>query len=250
MKKIPFILLLFFVGFSKAQQISNYQYVLIPAEFEDFKAQKAYGLKPLLEKTLKSKKYTVLGDDKSQWPANSVSDPCDIISADIIDDKSLFRNKLILQFKDCKGQAVFTEKGNSMIKEFEPGFQDALKQTLVKVPVSNPQVKIIAKTETPPALQEQKTVVANDSNHQNAAQRYSNGSLTLQKIQIDANQFILADAGSSVPFATFKTTTKQDVFRVKLSSGASTIGYFENGNIVIETPNSSGDYTKDVFSAK
>ncbi|WP_185148731.1 hypothetical protein [Chryseobacterium mulctrae] len=58
----------------------------------------------------------------------------------------------------------------------------------------------------------------------------------------------MVDGNSSVPFATFKETTKKDVFRVKLGSGESTTGYYENGNLVIEIPKGNDEYSKEVFS--
>lgn len=250
MKKTFSLFLFLLMIISKAQSLSDYQYILVPKEFEDFKANKAYGLKPLLEKSLKGKKYVILSDDKSQWPADALTNPCQMLSANLLDDKSLFRNKIILQFKDCKGTNVFEEKASSSIKEFEPGFQDALKQTLIRVPVSNPQIKTTTKTEISVSHQEQTKSSASEPENKKTIQKYSNGQLLLQKIQIDAHQFILIDGESSVPFATFRATTKPDVFRVKFGSGESTIGYMEDGNIVIETPNNNGDFTKEIFSAK
>ncbi|WP_313099125.1 hypothetical protein [Epilithonimonas sp.] len=252
MKNISIFLLVFLISVVKSQTVSDYKYVVIPPEFNDFKDNKAYGLGNLLEKSLKAKKYTVLPATKSEWPSEALMNPCGILNAELLNDKSMFRNKLILQFKDCSNKVIFTEKGNSMIKEFEPGFQDALKQTLVKIPVSNPTTivnKVAETTFTEPfknELQGSKEAILQTSN----AVRYSNGTLTVQKIQIDYSQFILVDGNSSVPFATFKSTTKEGVFRVKLGFGESTIGYYENANIVIEMPKAKGDYAKEVFVAK
>ena len=252
MKNITIFLFVFLIAVVKAQTVSDYKYIVIPAEFNDFKDNKAYGLSNLLEKSLKAKKYTVLSSTKNDWPSDALMNPCSILNTDLLNDKSMFRNKLILQFKDCNNKVVFNEKGSSMIKEFEPGFQDALKQTLVKIPVSNPTTivsKVAETTSTEPfknELQGSKEAILQTSN----AVRYSNGTLTVQKIQIDNNQFILVDGNSSVPFATFKSTTKEGVFRVKLGSGESTIGYYENANIVIEMPKANGDYIKEVFAAK
>jgi len=53
-----------------------------------------------------------------------------------------------------------------------------------------------------------------------------------------------------VPFAVFKNSSKKDVFIVKLADGNSTVGYFENGSIVIDIPQSDGRYTKEVFTGK
>lgn len=252
MKNITIFLFVFLIAVVKAQTVSDYKYIVIPAEFNDFKDNKAYGLSNLLEKSLKAKKYTVLSSTKNDWPSDALMNPCSILNTDLLNDKSMFRNKLILQFKDCSNKVIFTEKGNSMIKEFEPGFQDALKQTLVKIPVSNPTTivsKVAETTSTEPfkkQLQGSKEAILQTSN----VVRYSNGTRSVQKIQIDNSQFILVDGNSSVPFATLKSTTKEGVFRVKLGSGESTIGYYENANIVIEMPKANGDYIKEVFAAK
>jgi hypothetical protein len=60
----------------------------------------------------------------------------------------------------------------------------------------------------------------------------------------------LAKSGSSVPFATFKSTSKDAVFLVKLADGNTTIGYFENGSIVIDMPQADGKFSKEVFAVK
>ncbi len=82
------------------------------------------------------------------------------------------------------------------------------------------------------------------------AESYSNGAMSFQKIQISKDQFILVSSSSSVPFATFKNTTKADVYRVILENGTSTLGYTENGNLIIEIPTNDGNYKKEVFTAK
>ena len=74
--------------------------------------------------------------------------------------------------------------------------------------------------------------------------------MSFQKIQISKDQFILVSSSSSVPFATFKNTTKSDVYRVTLENGTSTIGYSENGNLVIEIPTNDGNYKKEIFTTR
>lgn len=247
MKKISILLFIILISIAKAQSVSDYKYIAFPSEFNDFKENKSYGLSVILEKALKSKKYTVLPESKSSWPAEAQTNPCRILNADVLNDKSMFRNKIILEFKDCNNKVITTEKGSSTIKEFEPGFQDALKIASAKIPVSNPNIQNMAKSEMP--VQEQQKPVEPSKVSPQTALRFTKGNLTLQKIQIDNAQFILVDGNSSTPFATFKATAKNDVYRVKLGSGESTLGYFENGNIVIEMPK-DGDFVKEIFTAK
>ncbi|MCG2792412.1 MAG: hypothetical protein L6262_02540 [Weeksellaceae bacterium] len=234
----------------KSQIVSDYKYILIPTEFNDFKDNKSYGLASVIQSSLAGKKYAILSETKSSWPSDARTNPCKVLTADVLNDKNMFRNKLILQFKDCNNKLVAAEKGTSMIKEFEPGFRDAVKQALAKIPVSTPSADIgnmqeIPRQETMATGEESKTKAA--AANSKAAKTFRNGIGTFQKIQIDDKQFILVDGVSSVPFATFKMTTKPDVFRVKLSSEEWTIGYFEDENIVIETPKSDGEYSKEIF---
>lgn len=252
MKKISVFVLAICSTLAFGQKVSDYKYILIPEKFETFK-NNSFGLDNYLEKALKSKKYVILPKSIDQWPSEAKDNSCNVLNANIVNDKSLFTNKVILEFKDCKNKVIFESKGRSNIKEFEEGFQDALKQALTTVGTSNP-------VEMLPAIQTQASNVAGSvqtsapettaSSVAPTAGNYSNGKISVQKIQIDNNQFILAKAGSSVPFAIFKTTSRKDVFMVKLADGNMTTGYFENGNIVIDLPQTDGSFIKDVFVGK
>lgn len=252
MKKLSILIFTVSAAIVFGQKVSDYKYVSIPERFETFKRDQ-FELDVALSKSLQAKKYTVFKGNKSQWTSEMINNPCDILNADIIDDSSLLRNKIILEFKNCKGNVVQKIKGSSNIKDYKEGFQDALKQAIVNVPVSNPVQQ--TKTEEIEFSEPVKDVPSqnrqpSESITQNHVRKFSNGKIDLQKIQIDGNQFILVDPNSSIPFATFKSTTKDDVFRVKLQSGDSTLGYLENGNIVIEIPQSNGEYSKEIFLKK
>lgn len=250
MKKILGLLSVFLLVAINAQTVGDYKYVMIPSEFATLKEN--YGMDTILRNSLKSKKYIVLSAEKSNWPNDALINPCKILNADVLNEKSLLRNKISLQFRDCNNKIIYSEKSSSTIKEFEPGFQDAMRQAAAKIPVSNPANTSVGTAPANEIIAMQTTNSGANSKAQDikkSAQKYSKGNLTLQKIQIDESQFILVHGNSSVPFATFKTTAKNDVFRVKLASGESTLGYYENGNIVIEIPLNTGDFVKEVFIA-
>lgn len=239
--------------FAFGQKVSDYQYISIPSKFETFKQD--FGLNNLLTKTLKSKNYTVVTDDKLQWPAEAQANPCNVLVADVVNDSGFLRNKVLLQFKDCNNKVISSTKGSSSIKEFEEGFQDALKQTFVYVsPSAGPAVKPTAATPTTTTAssvaETKETQTASSALSDNNAVTFSNGKIDVMKVQLDNQQFILVNSNSSSPYATFKTTTKADVFRVKLQNGDSTLGYYENGNIIIELPKANGEYLKEVFVKK
>lgn len=249
MKKLSVLISSFCVMLSYAQKVSDYKYVVVPSAFESFKKDN-YGLSAFLTKNLKSKQYTIISENRGQWPEEANVNPCSVLNANVLNDSGFLRNKVILELKDCNSKVVSSEKGSSSIKEFEEGFQDALSKALVNIPVSRPVENVTLKQEVQVVKEtaQETPKVSEQKSQTSKAEKYSNGKLSLQKIQIDAAQFILVDGNSSVPFATFKETTKKDVFRVKLGSGESTTGYYENGNLVIEIPKSNDEYSKEVFA--
>ncbi len=250
MKKLSLVILSVCSMLAFGQKVSDYKYISLPAKFETFKED--FGLNELFTKTLRSKNYTVIPADKLQWPAEAKDNPCNVLMGDVKDDSGFLRNKVLVQFKDCNDKVVSSIKGASSIKDFKEGFQDALKQTFVSISPANP-INHAGGTkvqETVAATQVTTATNTASSAPDNSALKFSNGKMDLQKIQIDNNQFILVNSNSSSPFATFKATTKSDVFRVKMQNGDSTLGYYENGNIVIEIPQSNGEYAKEIFSKK
>ncbi|UKB84621.1 hypothetical protein LF887_02985 [Chryseobacterium sp. MEBOG06] len=249
MKKISMFVLAICSTAAFAQKVSDYKYIFIPEKFQTFK-KSSFGLEESLAKALKGKKYDVLAESVDKWPSDAKNNSCNVLNAEVLNDKNLFTNKVILQFKDCNKKVVFESKGSSDIKEFEEGFADALNQALTKVGFSNPVAMLPAQNTAVNENAQTTVSEVSTSSATPSANHYSNGKMELQKIQIDANQFILANSGSSVPFAVFKTTSKKDVFTVKLAEGNSTIGYFENGNIVIDIPQADGRYSKEVFAGK
>ncbi|MBB6372186.1 hypothetical protein [Chryseobacterium shigense] len=250
MKKISILTLMLALTTVFGQKVSDYKYISVPERFKDFDKD-SYGLEAATIKGLSNKKYIVLQGIKD-WPADARENPCYVLNANVLDNSNFLKNRVMIEIKDCNEKTLFSSKGSSNIKDFKEGFQDALKQAVIAVPVSNPLSTLqITKAESPQEQVVKKSEEASSAPvSENKSGKYTNGKLSLQKIQVDNNQFILADSGSSVPFAVFKTSSKKDIFRVKLADGSYTIGYFENGNIVIDMPQSNGDFTKEVFSAK
>lgn len=250
MKKITLIIITTCSTIAFGQKVSDYKYVSLPSKFETFKED--FGLVEGFTKTLRSKNYTVIPADKQQWPAEAKENPCNVVAADVINDSGFLRNKVLVQFKDCNDKVISSVKGASNIKEYKEGYQDALKQTYVSISPANPVAQTqqqMRVQQTEPFEQPAITNTTSADNGNNGV-KFSNGKADYQKVQIDNSQFILVGTNSSSAFATFKATTKNDVFRVKMQNGDATLGYYENGNIVIEIPQPNGEYTKEIFSKK
>jgi len=259
MKKIISLLFFFSLSMLFGQNITDYEYIYVPKKFKDFEANE-YNLNTLLKKSLEAKKYKVIQDDIVNWPLELRQNPCKVLNADLLNDSNMFRNRLKLQFSNCEKNVVFETKGTSMIKDFELGYQDAMNISLKNLQNSQPkEIEVLAKPTEKIAVEAvvEKPVQAVVASSNSAtpevskkAESYSNGTMSFQKIQISKDQFILVSSRSSVPFATFKNTTKSDVYRVTLENGTSTLGYTENGNLIIEIPTNDGNYKKEVFVAR
>lgn len=267
MKKLLQISSLFLITVLYSQQISEYQYILIPEKFKDSKANK-YQLSDLLASTLKSKKYIVFNQTLEQQEEN-VASPCEILKAEILDVSTFLTNKTRIILTDCENKNVATFEGRSSIKDFDLGMRDALLSSLKNVSPSNQEKKAVvapkeniaasipvvtSKEIIPAATIEKEVIVQTTIDIQRKllekAEVYSDGKVNLNKILLPNKDFILINPGSSIPFATFKSTTKADLYRVLFNDGSTTLGYLENGNIVVERENPDGSFRKEILVKK
>ena len=254
------------------QSVSNFKYILIPQKFKNEKANK-YDLNILLASKLKAKKFAVITENSIDQPAE-VSNPCEMLKAEVTDVSNMFTNKVRNE------KTIASLEGKSTIKEFEEGMRAALVASLNNLSPSNPSDQIlVAKLESVASNTQQKDIKKersnsntseivnvsekNKSSNQTAgtisqsenlstskAEVYSNGSLTLNKIILGNGEFILVNPNNSVPYATFKPSAKKDVFRVQLQDGTTTLGYLEAGKILVEIPNADGSFKTETFLKK
>ncbi|MGC4130034.1 MAG: hypothetical protein QM564_10895 [Bergeyella sp.] len=230
--------------------VSDYKYIFVPQKFKDFKTENQYKLNSQLVAALKGKQYQVLSDDKENWPDAVKLNPCRMLTAEVKNNSNMLRNRVILEFSDCKNTVVLESKGTTMIKDFDTGYPDALAVSLKPIPVSSPkeitvEVPVSVKTEpekaktqalkNEPAPKTAEPVKTSPS----SAEAYILDGKTYQKVQLGNGQFILVNPDSSAPYATFSPAAKAGVYRVKLGD-VNTLGYEESGNIVIEVPQSDG----------
>ena len=249
MKKLLSFSLLMVFATAFSQNISDYRSIYIPKEFADAKANK-YGLKDVLKSKLKAKKFVIV--------ENAAEFSCEMLKAEVSDTSNFIKNKVQLSFKDCNDKVIANYEGKSSIKEFEPGMKEALQFALNNVAVSAPKSTetTILKEKSEPISERNaetnatKLELENEAIAESKAETFSNGTINFKKIIISPNQFILANPNNFVPFAIFKTSTKKDVYHVQLENGRHTLGYWENGKIVVDIPQSDGSYTKEEFLKK
>lgn len=257
MKALFINVLLFVSAQYVAQKISDYRYVSL-SQLKDFSNDK-FGLNTLLSSKLQAKGYTVLGSDMASWPAEAASNPCNVLQANLENSSSLLKNKLKVNFQNCKGNSVGSFEGRSNIKDYEEGYRDALTVALNSLLPWNPANQNLATATTipqtgskaiSPNVTQEEVETRSSAKIENKAEMFTNGIVTLNQIIISNDQFILSNATSATPYAIFSATAKTDVYRVQLQDGIQTFGYAEDGKLVIETTNNAGIPVREIFWRK
>lgn len=249
MKKFLQISSVLLVSVLYGQQISDYHYILIPDTFANSKANR-YDLDKLLSAQLQAKKFIVINENSPES-----KNLCEYLKAEISDTGNMLTNKVQIEFKDCYNKSLAILDGKSRSKDIEEGMQDALKNAMINIPLSNPvkNATAVQKESAPINTQkEEKTEnIASQistTNNTEKANVYSNGTLSLNKIFLSNGEFILANPNNSVPYGIFKPSTKKGTYRVQLQDGTTTLGYLEDGEIIVEIPNADGSFKKEIFA--
>ena len=255
---------LFFIAFFlcchafNAQQLSDYKYLYVPQNIKGFEDNK-YDLNSTLVKKLQAKGYLVIQKEQAEWPLELRQNPCEVAVVNILDTGNFFKNKLTFEAKDCRDKLIVSQQGVSNEKEFDKGLNESLQKSLATIPNSSPvengvtiKEVIVEKTQADNILSKETAPVGKikEVSEVSTSKNYANGNLIFQKVLIGDKKFILVNQNSSIPYATFTESTKAGVFRVVLENGSMTLGYLENGDYIIEIPDKSGEFRREIFEKK
>lgn len=247
MSKYLIAVIVVIAGFAKSQTISNYQFLSVPKTFEKSNNMNSYNLRNILVEGLGKKNFTVLPNVKENWPAEIVGNNCSFLEVKLLDDSSFLRNKVRINFVDCNGKIVFDAKGGSSIKELETGFPDALKNALATVPMLDKKSILSTNISTGNKTE---TITKASTNNNSSGIFYRNNGEDYQLIKLTENQHLLTSPKSSIPFAKLIESSKLGVFHVILNNKSTTLGYRDQGNIIIELPTGENSYKKEIFNPK
>lgn len=228
------------VSFSvlNAQQISDYKYIIVPNKFNDFD-ENQYKLNVYLKNLLKKKNYDVLSENTAEWPAEVRQNTCLAATADVKKLKNFLKNKVEIVFTNCNQKQVGVVDGTSSYKEYEKGYQDALKIASTRIINQNakPIENIHKNTEIPVETVKHEEPQVNISIQNSKSSIFSNGEIKLTKSDLADGSFFLINESSSQIYAQFFPTSKKGIFRVKVTDpkgNYETIGYFDGTTIEIE----------------
>lgn len=127
MKKIILLLCLFIAGFSFAQNINDYKYIVIPEKFSSQQNKDQYNLNNLAKMMFEKYGFEVYGiTDK--LPQELALNGCRALYADLVKEPGFMSTNLSIILKSCQNQEVFKSKvGKSKIKDLNRAYGEALR---------------------------------------------------------------------------------------------------------------------------
>jgi hypothetical protein len=121
---------------SFAQDIKQYELVMVPTRFSFQESDNEYRLNTLLKYRLEE--YGFQAYYTSDQLSANYDDRCRFLTVDVINESSLFKTKLIIAFKNCRNILVFqSELGSSREKERKIAYPEALEDALQSVKALN-----------------------------------------------------------------------------------------------------------------
>lgn len=257
--KILFYLLIL-IGFTSvnAQAVTDYKYIIIPQSFTSFENDQ-FHLGPLFKQSIQKKNYIALSEDSANWPAEMRNNPCNALVVDMVKTSNWRKNVLNVEFKNCDGKLVQSFNGESRIKEYKEGYQDAMKIALNSLKFSQPkemavvipEPKSIPEAPTSPKLENPKvTSPPSSSSLLQAGTEFKNENTTVYLVGLKEGSFGLIDQNSSKMILTLKPTSRQGIFQVSVLTEAdsySTVGYFDGTTLGIDFLNASKEFELKEF---
>ena len=133
MKKIRAILILL-IGFNmQAQEIFDYNYVIIPEKFEFQNRKHQYQLNSLLRVLFQEKGFQVFMNTE-QKPDKLAADPCLALKVNVEKVSAFLTSKFQIKMINCLDEVVYQSKiGKSRSKAYEDGYSEAIKDAFTSI---------------------------------------------------------------------------------------------------------------------
>ncbi len=107
--------------------LNDYKYVIVPNKFDFLNEENKYRLNELTQFLFEKNGFTAILASE-QMPNDLVDNGCLALRSDVIEENSLFKTKLKIVLKDCRGTVVYTSKlGQSKEKLFKTAYNLALR---------------------------------------------------------------------------------------------------------------------------
>ncbi|SDW66109.1 hypothetical protein [Flavobacterium degerlachei] len=245
MKKILLLLVALISTYGFSQSINNYKYVIIPLKYEFMKSENQYRLATLSKFNLNKAGFEAYYENEH---LAVTTEKCDLLSFEVIKEKSFLTTKLHAIFKDCYGKVVYqSETGVSKEKDYQLAYSEALNKAFVSIEGLNYKyagsVKEIKKTVTPikeqsntVVVKEVATVLEKVNPSTVVAPKVSVQSSSALYAQPIANGYQLVDSTPKVVMKVYKTSNESNFIAEKDGT---------NGVLVLKDKQWFFEYYKD-----
>ena len=233
----------FFV-LGQEKKVLNHKYIIVPERFSFLKQNDQFQTSSLTKFLLKKNGFTVVLDSE-EYPTELKNDPCNALTAEIIDKSSFFTTTVLLELKNCAKKIMYTsEEGSSKLKDYKQGFQEAIRNAHASmseikfIPLERSVITKVIKqpvviTSIPGKSAELIPAIA-----QKGPENKDLKETNILYAQPNENGFQLIDLKPEVVFLILKTNLK-DVFIIKDKNGvlykkSATwfAAFYENGALV------------------
>ena len=126
------VLIILLIGFTvncvfSQSNLNEYKYIIVPSKYDFLKSENQYNLNALTEFLFE--KYGFIPILEGQvYPEDLNSDLCLALKSDVEKGKGLFKTKLKVFLRNCKGEIVFTSReGETREKNFKVSYHLALR---------------------------------------------------------------------------------------------------------------------------
>ena len=227
MKNTLIIIYLFashFFVLGQEKNVPNYKYIIVPERFSFLKQNDQFQTSSLTKFLLKKNGFTVILDSE-EYPKELKNDPCNALTAEIIDKSSFFTTTVFIELKNCAKKIMYTSaEGNSKLKDYKQAFQESIRnahESMSDIKFIAPADPVIMEVIKEPVGINSKTINSIEVIPTMAQKGVKNEDLkeinTLYA-QPNENGFQLIDLKPEVVFLILKTNLK-DVFIIKDKNG-------------------------------
>ncbi|RDY60675.1 hypothetical protein DX873_00400 [Flagellimonas nanhaiensis] len=109
-------------------QLNDYKYIVVPKRFEAFKIENRHQTSTMVKHFFALNGFNAVYEDV--MPEDLANNRCLGLTADLLDNSSLFTTKTIIVLRDCQNNEVFrTIEGRSRSKEFRIAYKEAIENS-------------------------------------------------------------------------------------------------------------------------
>ena len=133
MKNIFIIFSFFLATTLNAQDLSNYNHVVIPEKYSFLKETDQYQLNSLTKFLFEKYGFEAFIEGDEEYVKMN-PERCEGLYADVISDSGMFRTKLSVVLKDCRNREIFiSREGVSLEKDYKAAYQESLRRAFESI---------------------------------------------------------------------------------------------------------------------